>query len=85
MEKLLIKDFNLWYGEQEILYASSRGARLYVKLKAAPNFKRYRVIDKELSTEYQFTSISKAMRKFNSIVTRQERIWGITGSSITFR
>lgn len=70
MKKLLVKDFDLWYEGQEIMYASTEGLRMYVKLKAAPNFPRYIVRDTKLSIEHTFTNKSLAIRKFNDLANR---------------
>ncbi len=70
MEKLLIKDLESWIDKQELLYASTTGIRFFVRVKAAPNFPRYIVIDTKLSIEHLFTKKSSAIKKFNELIKK---------------
>ena len=63
--KILVKSLDKFIKTERVLFAASRGQKLYVTLHAGPNVKRYIVTGYEIHKE--FSAKGDAVRFFNSL------------------
>ena len=63
--KILVKDLTEFIKKERVVYASGRGKRLLVALRAGPNVKRY-VVEKGGEIR-SFSNKGNAVRYFNNL------------------
>lgn len=63
---ILVKDLKQFIKEEEVLYASGDGKRLYVKLHAGPNVARY-IVKKNTINDRSFVKKGDVVKYFNEL------------------